>query len=197
MVHLVAQVSAYLQTCPLLDLDQSQGARVLCSSNRETAMKKMSIIGVLMGAAMVCAAPISLNQSPDKGLSISLNSAEARIGRPLTPGSVAGVNRRVHRRGGLTNEGHSSHDMGAMAPQPLRCDREWLPRPQVARPRTRLQAGGALRTCDGDLSQRITLMVALILYKLSNATAGDAYHLGKTALAVQLQPAPAVGTRWN
>ena len=34
-------------------------------------MKKMSIIGVLMGAAMVCAAPISLNQSPDKGLSIS------------------------------------------------------------------------------------------------------------------------------
>ena len=54
-------------------------------------MKKMSIIGVLMGAAMVCATPISLNQSPDKGLSISLNSAEARIGRPLTPGSVAGV----------------------------------------------------------------------------------------------------------
>jgi hypothetical protein len=48
-------------------------------------MKKMSIIGVLMGAAMVCAAPISLNQSPDKGLPISLNSAEARIGRPLTP----------------------------------------------------------------------------------------------------------------
>ena len=61
-------------------------------------MKKISIIGVLMGAAMLCATPISLNQSPDKGLSISLNSAEARIGRPLTPGSVAGVNRRVHRR---------------------------------------------------------------------------------------------------
>jgi hypothetical protein len=38
-------------------------------------MKKMSIVGVLMGAAIVCAAPISLNQSPDKGLSISLNSA--------------------------------------------------------------------------------------------------------------------------
>jgi hypothetical protein len=40
MVHLVAQVSAYLQTCPLLDLDQSQGARVLCSSNRETCHEK-------------------------------------------------------------------------------------------------------------------------------------------------------------
>ena len=61
-------------------------------------MKKISIIGVLMGAAMVCAIPISPNWSPDKGLSVSVNSAEARIGRPLTPGSIAGVNRRVHRR---------------------------------------------------------------------------------------------------
>ena len=61
-------------------------------------MKKISIIGILMGAAIVCAIPISLNWSPDKGVSVSLNSAEARIGRPLTPTSVAGVNRRVHRR---------------------------------------------------------------------------------------------------
>jgi hypothetical protein len=43
----------------------------------------------------------------------------------------------------------------------------------------------------------ITLTVALILYKLSNTTAGDAYHIGKAALAMGLQPAPAVGTRWN
>ena len=41
----------------------------------------------------------------------------------------------------------------------------------------------------------ITLTVVFILYKLSNATAGDAYHIGKSALAMQL--APAVGTRWN
>ena len=34
-------------------------------------MKKMSIIGVLMGAAIVCAAPISLHQSQDKGLSLA------------------------------------------------------------------------------------------------------------------------------
>jgi hypothetical protein len=61
-------------------------------------MKKMSIIGVLMGAAIVCGAPISFNQSQDKGLSVSVNSAEARIGRPLTATSIAGVNRRVHRR---------------------------------------------------------------------------------------------------
>ena len=61
-------------------------------------MKKMSIIGVLMGAAIVCAAPISLHQSQDKGLSLALDTADARVGRPLTPGSVAGVYRRVERR---------------------------------------------------------------------------------------------------
>ncbi len=61
-------------------------------------MKKMSIFGVLMGAAIACAAPVSFKQSPDKGLSVSVNSAEARIGRPLTATSIAGVNRRVHRR---------------------------------------------------------------------------------------------------
>ena len=62
-------------------------------------MKAISMIGAtLIGAAILVASPVSLQQSRDKGLSVSLNSAEARIGRPLTPGSVAGVNRRVHRR---------------------------------------------------------------------------------------------------
>jgi hypothetical protein len=62
-------------------------------------MKSIRMIGAtLVGAAILVVAPVSFQQSPDKGLSISLNSAEARIGRPLTPGSVAGVNRRVHRR---------------------------------------------------------------------------------------------------
>jgi hypothetical protein len=34
-----------------------------------------------------------------KTLSLSVDRADARIGRPLTPGSVAGVNRRVRRQG--------------------------------------------------------------------------------------------------
>src|SRR6476661_3768796 len=49
---------------------------LFCSSNRETAMKKISTIGVVMGAAMLCAIPISLNWSPEKGSSILLDSAE-------------------------------------------------------------------------------------------------------------------------
>ena len=61
-------------------------------------MKKLTLLGVTLGAALLAAAPFSLNWTPAKTLSLSLDSAEARVGRPLTPGSVAGVNRRVHRR---------------------------------------------------------------------------------------------------
>ena len=67
--------------------------------SEENVVKNIKMIGAtLVGAAILVVAPVSLHQSPDKGLSVSLNSAEAVIGRPLTPGSVAGVNRRVNRR---------------------------------------------------------------------------------------------------
>jgi hypothetical protein len=62
-------------------------------------MKKLGmIVATLIGAGILAAVPISLQQSQEKGLSLSAGSAYAVIGRPLTPGSVAGVNRRVHRR---------------------------------------------------------------------------------------------------
>jgi hypothetical protein len=61
-------------------------------------MKKIGMIAAaLIGGAVLAAVPISLHQT-QKGLSLSVGSAYAVIGRPLTPGSVAGVNRRVHRR---------------------------------------------------------------------------------------------------
>jgi len=63
-------------------------------------MKKISVIAAtLVGAAVLCAAPISLHLSQDKGVSLSVDKARAVIGRPLTPGSIAGVHRRVERRG--------------------------------------------------------------------------------------------------
>ena len=63
-------------------------------------MKKISVIGAtLVAAAVLCAAPISLHQTQDKGLTLSVDKARAVIGRPLTPGSIAGVHRRVERRG--------------------------------------------------------------------------------------------------
>jgi hypothetical protein len=39
-----------------------------------------------------------LHWSPNTTPVLSIDGANARIGRPLTPTSVAGVNRRVHRR---------------------------------------------------------------------------------------------------
>ena len=62
-------------------------------------MKKISVIGAtLVAAAVLCAAPVSLHLSQDKGLSLSVDKAGAVIGRPLTPGSIAGVHRRHERR---------------------------------------------------------------------------------------------------
>ena len=61
-------------------------------------MKKLSMLGIMVGAALLCAAPISLHWSPAQELRVSLDTAQARLGRPLTPMSVAGVNRRMHRR---------------------------------------------------------------------------------------------------
>ena len=58
-------------------------------------MKKISVIGAtLVGAAVLLATPVSLHQSRDTGLSLSVDKAQAVIGRPLSAGSVAGVHRR-------------------------------------------------------------------------------------------------------
>ena len=44
------------------------------------------------------ATPLSLRLSPEGNLLLSTDTASAEIGRPLTPGSVAGVHRRAERR---------------------------------------------------------------------------------------------------
>ena len=55
-------------------------------------------LGLIVITAVLTAAPLSFHSSPAKTVSVSLDRAEARVGRPLTPMSVAGVHRRVHRR---------------------------------------------------------------------------------------------------
>jgi hypothetical protein len=60
-------------------------------------MKKLSILGIMGGAMLLTAAPFSLQWSQNN-VALSLDSADARIGRPLTPLSVAGVHRRAYRR---------------------------------------------------------------------------------------------------
>jgi hypothetical protein len=61
-------------------------------------MKRSSVLGIIAATALCCAAPLSLHWSQSNKPSLSVDAAQARVGRPLTPMSVAGVNRRVNRR---------------------------------------------------------------------------------------------------
>lgn len=62
-------------------------------------MRKMALIGAtVIGAVILSASPISVKLSADESLSVSQDKALAEIGRPATPGSVAGVHRGVERR---------------------------------------------------------------------------------------------------
>jgi hypothetical protein len=45
-----------------------------------------------------CAMPISVERSAISGVVLSVDQAQARVGHPATPGSVAGVHRRAARR---------------------------------------------------------------------------------------------------
>jgi hypothetical protein len=60
-------------------------------------MKKLGMLGIIGGAALLTVTPFSLQWSQDE-VSLSLNSVNARIGRPLTATSIACVHRRVYRR---------------------------------------------------------------------------------------------------
>ena len=52
----------------------------------------------LAATAFTCAALFSFGWSEQSGISLSVENAQARVGRPLTPMSVAGVARRQTRR---------------------------------------------------------------------------------------------------
>ena len=65
----------------------------------EIDMKKISIKRAFLATAIFALGALgSVAWSPGGGLSLSIESAEARVGRPLTPVSVAGVARRQTRR---------------------------------------------------------------------------------------------------
>jgi hypothetical protein len=66
----------------------------------EIVMSQMKLKTVVIATStFACAALLSFNGSEQRGLSLSIESAQARVGRPLTPVSVAGVARRQYRRG--------------------------------------------------------------------------------------------------
>ena len=62
-------------------------------------MHKLALVSATVIAAVVLSAsPISVKWSAERNLSVSQDKAVAEIGRPGTPGSVAGVARRTERR---------------------------------------------------------------------------------------------------
>ena len=72
---------------------------MLFQTHRESNMTRTAkSLGLMVTAALFTAAPLSLHFSPTNAPTVSLERAQARVGRPLTPMSVAGVHRRVHRR---------------------------------------------------------------------------------------------------
>ena len=58
----------------------------------------MKIASTLFVAAVLTCAVGSIEWTPSAGFSLSMQSAQARVGRPATPASVAGVARRHTRR---------------------------------------------------------------------------------------------------
>src|SRR6516165_828769 len=84
-----------------IDLSQCfPGKQRTCfEDNWRKAMKQMSIGKVAIATAtFACTALLSVGWSEQRGVSLGVESAQARIGRPLTPFSVAGVARRQYRR---------------------------------------------------------------------------------------------------
>src|SRR5262245_18953829 len=66
-------------------------------SLRRPTMKKLTMLCIIGSTALFTAAPFSLQWSQNN-ISLSVDRADARVGRSLTATSVARVNRRVHRR---------------------------------------------------------------------------------------------------
>ena len=61
-------------------------------------MRKSNLLALLAATALISTVPLAPQWLAGKAPSLSVDTAQARVGRPLTPMSVAGVNRRVNRR---------------------------------------------------------------------------------------------------
>lgn len=61
-------------------------------------MKSVNLKQMLFGAAVMACAMVTSIQWDGSGVTLSVDSAQARVGRPRTPASVAGVARRTTRR---------------------------------------------------------------------------------------------------
>jgi hypothetical protein len=75
-----------------------RGLLSLARSPQEVAMRKITIKRTFLAAAALVFGMLVSIQWSSGTTSIGVESAQARVGRPLTPVSVAGVARRTTRR---------------------------------------------------------------------------------------------------
>ena len=79
-------------TCEGTQFDK--GSNQIREENMQMSLRTFAIAT----SAFACATLLSFGWSEQSGVSLSVESAQARIGRPWTPLSVAGVARRQYRR---------------------------------------------------------------------------------------------------
>ncbi len=61
-------------------------------------MTRLHLLSVAVGTMVLVATPLSVQLSRTIVPTLALDTSDARVGHPLTPVSVAGVNRRHNRR---------------------------------------------------------------------------------------------------
>ena len=91
-------------------------------------MTKISLTKIAIAVStFACAGLLSVGWSEQRGVSLSVEEAQARVGRPLTPVSVAGVARRQNRRAAY-GYGVGAGVVGRRRSQPL------APSPELRHP---------------------------------------------------------------
>jgi hypothetical protein len=83
----------------LTQINKERGfaSNIIVAQGKEIVMKHISWKRAMLVAAVVACSAGSVDWSSN-GIAFFIGSAQARVGRPLTPVSVAGVARRTTRR---------------------------------------------------------------------------------------------------
>jgi hypothetical protein len=87
----------------------------------EHNMQSLLIKSTLIGAFALSLSVFSVDWTPQNGVDIGVKSAHAVVGRPATPGSVAGAHRRAVRHGAYYGAPSGAYTYGHRYPAAAGC----------------------------------------------------------------------------